>query len=273
MSIPRYRAAFASAALLAAVLPAPPVHADAACEVHSGPATAALVELYTSEGCSSCPPADRQLRTLRSQLPAGAAVVPLGLHVTYWDGLGWRDPFAQSAFDARQRALLGQRRLRVAYTPQFFVNGDELRDWQGQLTATIRRINTRPAAASIVLRTASIASPGGGLRLDVQARLADPRAAGDLYVAITESGLSSQVQRGENGGATLHHDDTVRFWLGPVALQQGQAELHRTVSLPPQWRRQGLQALAFVQDAAAHVLQAVDTTACATPIAQAGRPQ
>jgi hypothetical protein len=273
MSIPRYPAAFASAALLAAVLSAPPARASDACQVQSGPATAALVELYTSEGCSSCPPADSQLRALRSQLPAGAAVVPVGLHVTYWDGLGWRDPFAQPAFDARQRALLDQRGLRVAYTPQFFVNGDELRDWKDVLTATIRRVNAKPATASITLKTAPITNPGGGLRLDVQAHLADPHAAGSLYVAITESGLASQVRRGENGGATLRHDDTARLWLGPVAFTLGQAELHRDLALPPQWRREGLRVLAFVQGDGAHVLQAVDTAACSIPITQARRPQ
>lgn len=272
MRISPYPAALGSAALLASALSAPLARATAACEVRSGPVTAALVELYTSEGCSSCPPADAQLRALRSQLPANALVVPLGLHVTYWDGLGWRDPFAQTGFDARQRALLDQRRLRVAYTPQFFVNGDELRDWQSVLTATIQRINARPAAASIALKTVPVASPGG-LRLDVQARLANPRMAGALYVAITESGLASQVARGENSGRTVHHDDTARLLLGPVAFTQGQAELHRDVVLPPQWRRQGLQALAFVQDEGAHVLQAVDTAACAAPLAQAGRPQ
>lgn len=273
MFIPRYTAALAGAALLAAAWPGPPAHAAAACEVQSGPATAALVELYTSEGCSSCPPADRALGTLRSRLPANAIAIPVGLHVTYWDDLGWRDPFAQAAFDVRQRALLGQRRARVAYTPQFFVNGDELRDWQGELTAAIRRINAKPAAASIALKTSSIMSPGDSLRLDVQARLADPHAAGDLYVAITESGLSSQVTRGENGGVTLHHDATAQFWLGPVALKEGQVELHRNLILAPQWRRARLQALVFVQDENAHVLQAVDTAACTMPIAQAGRPQ
>ncbi|TFW30726.1 DUF1223 domain-containing protein [Duganella callida] len=271
--MPRYPAAFASAVLLALVPPAPPAHAAAACEVQSGTSTAALVELYTSEGCSSCPPADSRLRALRSQLPANAVVVPLGLHVTYWDGLGWRDPFAQPAFDARQRALLDQRRLRVAYTPQFFVNGDELRDWQSGLPATIRRLNATPAAASIILKTASITRAGTGLRLDVQARLTDAQAAGDLYVAITESGLVSQVKRGENGGATLHHDDTVRLWLGPVAFTHGRAELHSDIALPPQWRGDGLRALAFVQDQRAHVLQAVDTSACVPPMAPTGSPQ
>lgn len=273
MTIQRYLAVLTGAALLAAVLPAPSARAAEVCEVQSGPATAALVELYTSEGCSSCPPADIQLRTLRSQLPANAVVVPVGLHVTYWDSLGWRDPFAQSKFDARQRALLDQRRLRVVYTPQFFVNGDEQRDWRSVLTTSIRRVNARLASASITLKSMPITDPGRGLRVDVQARLADVRASGDLYVAITESGLSSEVRRGENGGATLRHDDTARFWLCPIAFTQGKAELHHDLTLPAQWRRENLRVLAFVQDAGADILQAVDTAACATPIAQAGRTQ
>jgi hypothetical protein len=259
--------------VFATAFPASASYASHACEVNSGPRTAALVELYTSEGCSSCPPADSQLRALRGQLPAGAVVVPVGLHVTYWDGLGWRDPFAQTAFDARQRALLDQRQARVAYTPQFFVNGDELRDWRGTLGATIRRVNARPAAATISLKATPITTPGADLRLDVRTGLAEPHPGAALYVAITESGLTSQVARGENGGATLHHGETARLWLGPVAFAQGQATLQRDVALPPQWRREGLHVLAFVQDAGAHVLQAVDTAACETPMTHAGSPQ
>jgi hypothetical protein len=81
----------------------PPAHA--ACELYSGPHTAALVELYTSEGCSSCPPADRQLSRLREALDANAVVVPLSLHVTYWNYIGWIDPFGQRVFDERHHRL------------------------------------------------------------------------------------------------------------------------------------------------------------------------
>jgi hypothetical protein len=268
MSATRLLAVLSGTALLAIILPAPATYAAAVCEVNSGPATAALVELYTSEGCSSCPPADRQLRALRSELPPEAAVVPVGLHVSYWDGLGWRDPFAQAMFDARQRALLDRRRLRVAYTPQFFVNGDELRDWQRAMASAIRRVNAQPAAASIKLVAASAAHTG--LRLDVLARTTDPHATGDLYVAITESSLQTQVLRGENGGASLRHDDTARLWFGPVALVHGQAELHRELIPSPTWRRERLRALAFVQDRDAHVLQAVDSAACKDGFADTG---
>lgn len=263
--------AISGTALMATLLPAPASYATAVCQVNSGPTTAALVELYTSEGCSSCPSADRQLRVLRGQLPPGAAVVPVGLHVTYWNGLGWRDPFAQDLFDARQRALLERRRQRVVYTPQFFVNGDELRDWQGALAGAIRRVNALPAAASITLAAAPITH--AGLRMDVSAHATDPLTNGNLYVAITEGGLETQVRRGENGGATLRHDDTARLLLGPVAFVHGQAELHRELILPPDWRRERLRALAFVQDGDAHVLQAVDTAACKDGFANAGRPR
>src|SRR4051812_48677444 len=98
----------------------PASYAANGCDVKSGPATAALIELYTSEGCSSCPPADRQLNGLVRELAAGAVFVPLALHVTYWDRIGWKDVFAQKAFDARQAQLLASGLRKVAYTPQFF---------------------------------------------------------------------------------------------------------------------------------------------------------
>lgn len=249
-----------AAALLAAGC-APASYAAAACQVNSGARTAALVELYTSEGCSSCPPADAQLRELRSRLDADALVVPLALHVTYWDGIGWKDPFAQPRFDQRQRGLLERRRQHVAYTPQFFVNGDELRDWRAALPDAVRRINAIPAPVAIALTTTALA--GGRLRVDASARAADARADATLYVALTESALVSRVLRGENGGATLRHDDTARLWFGPFALAHGQAAMRQTLTLPPDWRRTNLRALAFVQDADAHVLQAVEGAACA----------
>jgi hypothetical protein len=92
-------------------------------------------------------------------------------------------------------------------------------------------------------------------------------------VALTESGLESRVQNGENDGATLRHDDTARLWLGPIPLAQGQAELHRDLALPPAWRSDRLRALAFVQDGGAHLLQAVDTASCQDGAAAGGRPR
>ncbi len=243
-------------------------YAGGACEVKSGPATAALVELYTSEGCSSCPPADSQLSNLRRQLDPNAVMVPLALHVSYWDRIGWKDVFAQKIFDARQSALLAKRRNKVAYTPQFFVNGDELRDWSAVLPAEIRRINAQPAPLTISLkstpaRRAPIAAAGATLLLEAEVTAADPRTAGALYLALSESGLVSHVLRGENGGATLRHDDTVRLWLGPFPLAQGKVRVRQDVSLPAAWRSEHVQAVALVQSADdARILQAVSTAQC-----------
>ncbi len=217
-----------------------------ACSVTSGAQTAALVELYTSEGCSSCPPADRALNALHAT-GAPALVVPLALHVTYWDQIGWRDPFGQDKFDTRQRALLDQQRLRVAYTPQFFVAGRELRGWSSSLAATIASVNARRAPVKLTLQSAPTAA---GMAVDARVVPAGAHrgSTGNLYVALTESGLDSRVLRGENGGATLHHDAAARILLGPVALVNGTAQVHQDVAVPAGWRRERLQAVAFVQE-------------------------
>ena len=232
------------------------------CEVKSGVQTTALVELYSSEGCSSCPPADQRLNALRKEAGTASLVVPLALHVTYWDQIGWTDPLAQAQFDARQAELLRHQPRHVAYTPQFFVGGTELRGWEAQLPQAIRRINATAAPVAISLS----ATPGqdGQLLLEADASAPDAQTGGELYVAISESGLVSTVLRGENRGATLHHDAAVRLWLGPVALAQGRARLRRDVRLPASWRPENLQIVAFVQRAdSSAILQAVSTASCA----------
>ncbi|MBW3509668.1 DUF1223 domain-containing protein [Janthinobacterium sp. NKUCC06_STL] len=232
------------------------------CAVQSGPQTAALVELYSSEGCSSCPPADQRLSALRKEAGAASLIVPLALHVTYWDQIGWTDPLAQAQFDARQAELLRHQPRHVAYTPQFFVGGTELRSWDTQLPAAIRRINA--TAAPVKIDLSATPGPGGKLLLEAHASAPDAQTGGQLYVAISESAIVSKVLRGENRGATLQHDAAVRLWLGPVALAQGRAQLRREVKLPASWRPEQLQVVAFVQrsDSSA-ILQAVSTASCA----------
>lgn len=107
---------FALCTLLTASSATLPATAFATCDARSGPKTAALVELYTSEGCSSCPPADRQLSRLRQALDPAAEFVPLALHVGYWDYIGWKDPYAQAAFGARQSWLVHANRQKTVYT-------------------------------------------------------------------------------------------------------------------------------------------------------------
>ena len=242
-----------------ASLPAP---GFAACDAHSGLKTAALVELYTSEGCSSCPPADQQLRRVRQVLDPTAEVVPLALHVGYWDYIGWKDPYAQAAFGERQSWLVRSNRRNTVYTPQFFVSGTELRSWQGGLRDKVRQVNAQPAAAAIRVQ-ASIAS-NGALALNAEATARSAAEPAVLYLALAESGLASKVTRGENNGVTLAHDHVVREWIGPVRLTGGAARVQRDIPLPAAWSRARLEVVAFVQDQrTGSVLQAVSAQQCA----------
>jgi len=253
---------FALCILVAASSTALPVTAFAACDARSGPKTAALVELYTSEGCSSCPPADQQLSRLRQALDPAAEAVQLALHVGYWDYIGWKDPYAQAAFGERQGWLVRANLRKTAYTPQFFVSGAELRSWQGGLRDKVRQLNAQPAAADIRLQ-ASIA-PNGMLALNAEATARARTEPAALYLALAESGLASKVTRGENNGVTLAHDHVVREWIGPVRLIAGMARVQHEIALPAAWNRTRLEVVAFVQDErSGSVLQALSAQQCA----------
>jgi hypothetical protein len=207
-------------------------------------------------------------------LEANVLVVPLALHIGYWDQIGWTDPFAQTKFAERQNQLLEKRRNKVIYTPQFFVNGEELRNWSKALPAEIRRINAKTAPLTITLKsTLNNGQPispkttaSSTLTLEAQVSASDPRTGGALYLVLSESGLVSHVLRGENRGSTLKHDNIARLWLGPFPLVQGKANVRQELSLPSTWQREQLQAVAFVQSTGdTRVLQAVSTAQCLPP--------
>lgn len=231
----------------------------AACRADSGPERAALVELYTSEGCSSCPPADRRLGEL---VRAGPRVVPLALHVDYWDAIGWKDPFAQPAFARRQAWEVHANGHRTSFTPHFFVNGHEVLDWRADLGDNLEHAVV-PASARITV----VAVPVGrsNLRLQVDGMVVDSgKSHGplQLFVVVTEGKLSSQVDAGENRGARLDHDAVVRRWIGPIAVSGNSAVLDRVIDVP-ELPSGHVGVVAFIQDASsAEVLQAVGTGFC-----------
>ena len=166
-----------------------PATGFAACDARSGPKTAVLVELYTSEGCSSCPPADQQLRRLRQVLDPTAEVVPLALHVGYWNYVGWKDPYAQASFGERQSWLVHANQRNTVYTPQFFVSGSELRSWEGGLREKVRQLNALPAPAAV--RVQANIAPNGTLVLNAEATARGEVEPAALYLALAESGLVS----------------------------------------------------------------------------------
>jgi hypothetical protein len=233
-------------------------NAAPACTRQSPAHTVALLELYTSEGCDSCPPADRFVSGLRASGFGAEQVVPLSLHVDYWDYIGWKDVFARRAFTERQRWLSEIASSRTVYTPEIFIAGRELRDWRGGVAGAIRRINAQPAQAQIAITLGRPA--GGSLPVEVSAQAA---REGKLFVALYENGLSSEVKAGENRGVTLRHDYVVRDWIGPLALQgEGKGMLPRALALPPGAVAGNLGVAAFVQNGRGEVLQALALPLC-----------
>jgi hypothetical protein len=213
-------------------------------------AQATLVEVFTSEGCRSCPPADAWLSRLARREPA--RVVPLALHVAYWDSIGWKDPYAQQAFAERQRWLTAAGGGRTVYTPGVFVGGREWRRWD-DAASLARRLDegARTAAAARIELAADVAQ-GSGARLVALARRRDaaaPFARPALFLALTESGLSSRVTAGENRGETLRHDHVVRRLAGPRPFDaSGHAHLELSLEARDLADGRSLAAVAFVQD-------------------------
>ncbi|HEY8250572.1 MAG TPA: DUF1223 domain-containing protein [Burkholderiales bacterium] len=232
----------------------------AQCVSESGPGTTALVELYTSEGCSSCPPADRWLASL-GQRYAPASVVPLALHVDYWDYIGWKDPYAKREFALRQKKLTQLQRLAFVYTPQVVVQGRDFRGWGTKsFDDELARINAHPARARLKLEM--LGADANGLRVEASAELLAPVDDAVLYLAAYRSGLESRVMAGENRGRILTHDQVVLDWLGPFPITGRRVE-RRTLPLLPGAGAAGSGAAAFVQSRrTGEVLQALLRSAC-----------
>ncbi|HEY2862612.1 MAG TPA: DUF1223 domain-containing protein [Casimicrobiaceae bacterium] len=197
---------------------APAVTAYADCRARSPEHSTALIELYTSEGCDSCPPADRWLSSLPAQ-NLGDRAVALALHVDYWDRLGWKDRFGRASFSERQRDESARSGGAFVYTPQVLLQGRDYPQWHAgdELEHAIAKINARPARAVLDL----VAHPRAATaEVDVSVRVTDvrERAGAVVAVALVQNGLSSEVKAGENAGKHLRHDHVVRQWRELLTL-------------------------------------------------------
>lgn len=181
-----------------------PTAAAPGCQNTSGPQPLAVVELYTSEGCSSCPPAERWLSTLTTR----DGVLALAFHVSYWDHLGWLDRFATAQTTARQYQVKAALGARYVYTPQVLLNGQDHRAWRGQPARSL------PGPSASVAPALRLSRDGETVTAQVSATTAHPALAG--YWAVLSDGVSSKVTRGENAGETLRHDHVVSHYQ-PVA--------------------------------------------------------
>ncbi len=253
--------------LVAVVACTLPMHAPAAsCSAKSPAQTAALVELYTSEGCSSCPPADKWLSALgKPAIAPGGPVVPIALHVDYWDYIGWKDPYARREFSTRQRRLAALGRATFVYTPQVLLQGRDFRGWGSRaFDDAVASINAQRAKAGISL--AIDPQKQSALAVETRAELLDPGQHGDaaLYLAAYENKLVSEVRAGENEGRTLAHDFVVLEWTGPIEFgRDGRVHDKRALALLPRAVAANSGVVAFVQNRrTAEVLQALMLPSC-----------
>jgi hypothetical protein len=214
-----------------------------------------IVELFTSEGCSSCPPADALLARLEKMQPVpGARIIALEEHVDYWNQLGWKDPFSSSQFHVRQNDYSVAAHVENIYTPQMVVSGQVGFDG-GDADRASQEIGraAQTQFTSIELKTMPNAKDAEMVDLSVQ--ISNPKSAklraANLYLAVTENELTTHVGAGENAGRTLRHAAVVRSFgiigkIDPKGANQGQVV--STLKLPKEWRRENLHAVVFVQE-------------------------
>jgi hypothetical protein len=218
------------------------------------PPTPIIVELFTSEGCSDCPPADAVLTRLASQPVPGVQIIPLSEHVDYWDKQGWRDPFSSNAFSVRQVEYTSALHVESPYTPQMIVNGHDefVGSDYGAAAAAVAKA-ARDAARQ--LHVAVTLDPASGMVVPLHIQADSPagdglRGAADVFVAVTEDGLGSHVGAGENKGRDLHHTAVVRSLtrIGGIAAKARTWSAGGEVTMERQWKTQATTVVAFVQD-------------------------
>ena len=210
-----------------------------------------LVELFTSEGCSSCPPADRLLMELeRAHRVAHAEVIVLGEHVDYWDRLGWADPYASARFSDRQARYAARFGLAGPYTPQVVIDGqaEGVGSDRPRLLRAIAEASSRPKAAVTLAPVPS--GDGLGIAVRIEGLSSQPASEpAEVLLAVTESGLQSQVLRGENAGHRLAHTAVVR----QLTSLGGADPAHPVFTAAPRltlgsgWKRENLHVVVFAQ--------------------------
>jgi hypothetical protein len=209
------------------------------------PRRAVVVELFTSEGCSSCPPADELLGRLRQELSAkNIQVIPLGFHVDYWNRLGWKDRFSSAEFTERQEQYTHALKVDGPYTPEMVVDGEVelVGNDAGRAQSTIRQQASQLETAQVKI------APAGADQLTIQVK-GPASSSGNALVmlAITEDNLSTNVFSGENGGRTLHHAAVVRELQEVGMLHNGTMATTVPLKLEKDWKRNNLRAVVFVQ--------------------------
>lgn len=242
--------------MLCIVVPSSANSANAAtsCEATATAATpAVLVELFTSEGCSTCPPADKLLADFdQAQLIEGVPVIVLSEHVDYWDRLGWKDPFSSAEFSQRQTDYALALSMKDIYTPQMIVDGQTAfvgskRDAARE--AIVKAARSPKADVNVTLKTATPKAIKLAVQVENILEVSHGDSA-DVMLAITESGLLSNILRGENSGRKLTHAAVTRKLIRIGTIKGKGFSAEPGIDLDRAWKRQNMKAVAFVQERA-----------------------
>jgi len=232
----------------------------AECTAKSGEDIVPLLELYTSEGCSSCPPADKWLSHLDTDI---TKVTPLAFHVDYWNYIGWQDRFSKAEYSNRQRKTAAFNAAGFVYTPQFVLNGKDLRGWE---SGRLRKLTeqSKQTRSSAQLQLDAVPLGNGDITLKASATILDSKLAkhADVFVALYENKLVSKVNAGENNGSELHHDYVVRELFGAYPMHALNA-FSKQFNLSHPWKERNAGAVIFVQDnQTGEILQSLSLKFC-----------
>jgi hypothetical protein len=202
----------------------------------------AVVELFTSEGCSSCPPADAVVARLEKE-SAGRPIYILAYHVDYWNHLGWKDAFSDAAYSARQRDYAGYLKLQSVYTPQIVVNGKT--EFVGAEEGTLHKAISSVLEKEPLAQLSLTSNPSGANGMQIHFMVKNNGAKSVLLIALIQKSAQTKVGGGENGGRTLSHVQIVRA-LHTVKLTSNQSS-SETVNLPAGFNAQGWEIAGLVQ--------------------------
>ncbi len=224
------------------ILMASPTFAAETITISSNGQQTAVLELYTSEGCSSCPSADRWLAALVEVPNDELDVLALAFHVDYWDYLGWKDRFGSPRYTSRQRQLGSNNNQRTIYTPEFFVDGKEARGTRKVLDK-IRSANNQQAQIQLKL---SISKSSDALQIELQSVTPDAvdKPLQHRYF-VYENQLMSDVTRGENSGERLFHQQVVRYMSPELDLKDNN---QHKITINPEWRLDNIGVAALVTE-------------------------
>ncbi|MBE0439818.1 MAG: DUF1223 domain-containing protein [Gammaproteobacteria bacterium] len=218
-------------------------------QAQSGEIQLAVLELFTAEGCGLCPAADRWVDQLPQQGINDDQLIVLGFHVDYLDDKkGWIDRFASPVFSDRQRQLARLNLYQTVYTPEFVVSGEVIHNWRQHLKELVKAVNGFKPEAHLEIQVTQHSD-----QLIIESKI---DVIGDanqqfsmLYLAVTENNIESKIGGGDNAGATFHHQNLVRKWLGPFELNQtGHTDLTTQITIDDDWNLSNSSIVAVVQN-------------------------